>query len=129
MHVKRFFEKYQHNFECALSVCPKIKITSPLCIDFLDELGNFKQKKFTAKQSVNKNYGHIFLPGANNLGNLCYRVQASKRRLTSTAQKNEAQDSHLHFAMCQHLKVQCQSTTMQPSFSLILVQQITQDYA
>ena len=99
MHVKRFFEKYQHNFECALSVCPKIKTTSPFCIDFLDELDNFKQKKFTAKQSVNKNYGHIFLPGANNLGNLCNGVQASKRRLTSTAQKNEAQDSHLHLAM------------------------------
>ena len=24
-----FFEKYQHNFECALSVRPKIKTTSP----------------------------------------------------------------------------------------------------
>ena len=29
MHFKWIFEKYQHNFECALSIFPKIKTTSP----------------------------------------------------------------------------------------------------
>ena len=52
MHVKRFFEKYQHNFECALSVRPKIKTTSPFFLKIHYHIWNYHPCRFEANMKT-----------------------------------------------------------------------------